>query len=220
MSWRWPVELRQVLPSGVRVTLRPLARADRSAWESLRQRNEQWLRPWESTDPDPRSPGSLPFHQTRRVLDRGARDGVVLPFVIDVDGRIAGQLQLFDVLWGARRSGSAGYWLDREATGHGVATWALAMLVDHALLEAGLHRVEVAIRPENSASLRVVERLGLPEEGRQRGLMHVDGRWADHRAFAVLAEDLGAGGYAPGGLVRMLRDASGASGRADGSGTG
>ena len=204
MSWRWPVELRQGLPDGRRLTLRPLGRADRTAWESLRRRNAPWLRPWESTDPEARD-GTLPFHQMRRVLDRGARDGLVLPFVIDVEGQIVGQMQLFDVLWGARRSGSAGYWLDRETTGRGVATWALAMLVDHTLLEAGLHRVEVAIRPENVASLRVVERLGLPEEGGQRGLMHVDGRWVDHRAFAVLAEDLRPGGYAEGGLVRRLR---------------
>ena len=109
------------------------------------------------------------------------------------------------MLWGARRSATAGYWLAREATGHGFATWALAALLDHALLEVGLHRVEVSIRPENTASLRVVERLALPEEGRQRGFMHVDGAWRDHRSFAVLAEDLGPEGFAPAGLVAHLR---------------
>ncbi|WP_151525640.1 GNAT family N-acetyltransferase [Serinicoccus kebangsaanensis] len=208
MSWRWPVAVRHELPDGRRLALRPLVRGDRSAWEELRRRNEAWLRPWESTAPG-ESTDSLPFHQMRRVLDRGARDGLVLPFVIEVDGGLVGQMQLFDVLWGARRSGWAGYWLDREATGTGVATWALAALVDHALLEAGLHRVEVAIRPENAASLAVVERLRLPEEGRQRGLMHVDGRWADHRSFAVVVEDLRRGGYAPGGLVPLLQGRAG-----------
>ncbi|WP_298889263.1 GNAT family protein [uncultured Serinicoccus sp.] len=208
MSWAWPVRVRQELPDGRRLTLRGLVRADRAEWEDLRRRNAAWLQPWESTAPQDRS-GGLPFHQMRRINDRGARDGLTLPFVIDVDGRILGQMQLFDVLWGARRSAWAGYWLDRGATGRGVATWALAALVDHALLEVGLHRIEVAVRPENSASLAVVARLGIPEEGRQRGLMHVDGGWADHRSFAVLVEDLRPGGYAPGGLVGRLNGRAG-----------
>ena len=104
MSWRWPVELRQELADGRRLTLRRLVRADRAEWEALRRRNVSWLRPWESTEPGARE-ATLPFHQMRRMLDRGARDGLVLPFVIEVDGRLVGQMQLFDVLWGARRSG-------------------------------------------------------------------------------------------------------------------
>ena len=204
MTWSWPVHLRHVRPDGRLLTLRPLTRQDRVEWEGVRARNAAWLQPWESTVPGPPT-APLSFGQLRRGLDRAARDGLALPFVIDVDGRIAGQVQLFDVLWGARRSATAGYWLAREATGHGFATWALAALLDHALLEVGLHRVEVSIRPENTASLRVVERLALPEEGRQRGFMHVDGAWRDHRSFAVLAEDLGPEGFDPAGLVAHLR---------------
>lgn len=204
MSWAWPVELRTVLPGGRFLTLRPVRRSDRAAWEALRSRNADWLAPWESLPPgESRSP--TPFGRLRRGFDRAARDGVVLPFVIDVDGRVVGSMHLFDVIWGSRRTGSAGYWLDRDATGNGFATWALATLLDHALLQVGLHRVEVNIRPENSASLAVVARLDLPEEGVRRGLMHVDGAWRDHRCFAALAEDLRPGGYAEGGLVELLR---------------
>lgn len=204
MTWRWPVTLHRRLPSGEQLTLRPLRRRDRAEFEALLTANAGWLRPWESTIPG--APGLStpqtrpPFHHLRRTTDRAARDGLLLPLVIEVDGRMVGQVQLFDLLWGARRTGWAGYWLAREETGRGYATWALAVLLDHALLDVGLHRVEVAIRPENTASLRVVGRLGLREEGAQRGLMHVDGGWRDHRSFAVLAEDLD-----PGGLVGRLR---------------
>lgn len=204
MSGRWPVSRRTPLPSGELLTLRPLERGDRAAWEEVRRRNQAWLTPWEATVPgEVRRP--LGFRRLRRGLDLAARDGVLLPFVVDVDGRLAGQMQLFDIVRGSRASGWAGYWLDEAATGRGYATWALATLVDHALLSAGLHRVEVGIRPENTASLAVVDRLGLPEEGLRRGLMHVDGAWRDHRCFAVLAEDLGPDGYAEGGLVEHLR---------------
>lgn len=204
MSWRWPVSVRTVLPSGRLLTLRPLERGDRPAWEDVRRRNQAWLERWESSVPgDARGP--VTFRRLRRGLDLAAREGVLLPFVIDVDGRLVGQMQLFDVVWGARATGWAGYWLDEAQTGRGYATWALATLVDHALTSAGLHRVEVGIRPENTASLAVVGRLGLPEEGMRRGLMHVEGAWRDHRCFAVLTEDLGPGGYADGGLVAHLR---------------
>lgn len=204
MSWRWPVSRRTVLPSGRLLTLRPLERGDRAAWESVRGRNDAWLSPWESSVPgEARRP--MTFRQLRRATDLAARDGLLLPFVIDVDGRLVGQMQLFDIVWGSRATGWAGYWLDEGATGLGYATWALATLVDHALLSAGLHRVEIGIRPENAASLAVVGRLQVPEEGLRRGLMHVDGQWRDHRCFAVLAEDLQPGGYAVGGLVQLLR---------------
>ncbi|MFK5633336.1 MULTISPECIES: GNAT family N-acetyltransferase [unclassified Ornithinimicrobium] len=206
MTWRWPVTLRTQLPGGARLTLRPLRRADRGAWESVRQRNDGWLGPWESTVPG-EVRGQVPFGRLRRGFDQAGRQATMLPLAIDVDDRLVGQVQLFDVLWGARATASAGYWLDEAATGHGYASWSLALALDHALLTSGLHRVEVAVRPENTASLAVVQRLRLPEEGVRRGAFHVDGAWRDHRCFAVVAEDLSPSGYAAGGLVRLLRSA-------------
>jgi ribosomal-protein-alanine N-acetyltransferase len=206
VTWRWPVTLRTQLPGGALLILRPLVRADRAAWESVRRRNGDWLGPWESTVPG-QGHGQTPFGRLRRGFDQAGRQAVMLPLVIDVDGTLVGQVQLFDVLWGARATAAAGYWLDEAATGRGYASWSLALALDHALLTAGLHRVEVAVRPENTASLGVVQRLRLPEEGVRRGAFHVDGGWRDHRCFAVVAEDLGPDGYAAGGLVRMLRSA-------------
>ena len=202
---RWPVRIRVVLPDGRILVLRPLERGDRTEWDELRQRNQQWLSRWESRPPGPAGI-PLPFPQLRRVLHRAGRAGDVFPFVIEVDGDLVGQMHLFDIIWGSRRSGLAGYWLDEAATGRGVATWALAALIDHALLSAGLHRVEIAIREENRPSLAMMQRLGLPEEGRARGLMFVEDDWRDHRMFAVIAEDVRSGGFAPAGFVQMLRE--------------
>lgn len=189
---RWPTRLQARLPGGSLLTLRPLLRGDRARWQQLRTRNRDWLRPWEATLPygtDPR----LTFSQLRRGLDRSAREGRALPFVIDDGSGVVGQMHLFDVVWGPRCTGTAGYWLDTEATGRGLATWSLAMLIDHALTDYGLHRVEVNIRPENRSSLAIVQRLGLRDEGDRPGLVHVDGQWRDHRSFAVTVEDLAGG---------------------------
>ena len=51
----------------------------------------------------------------------------------------------------------------------------------------------MAIRPENTASLRVVEKLGFTEIGYAPGYLHIDGDWRDHKLFAVTAEEIGGG---------------------------
>jgi ribosomal-protein-alanine N-acetyltransferase len=73
------------------------------------------------------------------------------------------------------------------------------MVVDHAFAGLGLHRVEIAIRPENSNSLRVVEKLGAHEVGYAPRYLHIDGDWRDHRLYAITVEDV-----PPGGLVGLV----------------
>ena len=66
---------------------------------------------------------------------------------------------------------------------------AVALVIDHCFFAAGLHRIEVAIRPENSNSLRVVEKLGIREVGYAPRFLHIDGAWRDHRIYAVTVEE-------------------------------
>lgn len=187
----WPFTLSAPHPDGDRVVLRPLRRADKSEWEKLGARNRDWIGPWESHPPVPGRP--LRFGQLVRHDTRSARAGVMQPFVIERRGRITGRITLGGITWGAQRSGTAGYWVAREHAGRGLAPLALAVLVDHAFGTLGLHRVEANIRPENTASLRVVEKLGFRDEGVRERLLHVDGQWRDHRIFAVVTEDLAGG---------------------------
>ena len=74
-----------------------------------------------------------------------------------------------------------------------MATAAVAMALDHAFREAGLHRLEATVRPENAASRRVLERSGFREEGLLRRYLHVDGDWRDHLLVARTREELRAG---------------------------
>ena len=71
-----------------------------------------------------------------------------------------------------------------------------------------MHRVEVNIRPENVASLRVVEHLRFRDEGVRERYLHINGGWRDHRTFALTADELGGRRVArpvDGGAVRVLR---------------
>ena len=73
------------------------------------------------------------------------------------------------------------------------------MATDHCFGVLGLHRIEVNIRPENLPSLRVVEKLGLRDEGVRERYLHIQGEWTDHRTFAVTTEEV------PDGLLARWR---------------
>jgi ribosomal-protein-alanine N-acetyltransferase len=184
----WPAT-----PSVGVVQLRPPRLRDARAWSEIRLRNERWLAPWEPTSPhdwqERNSVGAWPALHS--ALRSNARKGIMLPFMIWYGGRLVGQINVSNVVHGALRSCTVGYWVDEAMAGRGITPTALALVIDHCFGAVGLHRVEVDIRPENTASLRVVEKLGLRREGFYERFLDIDGGWRDHIAFAVTVEELG-----------------------------
>jgi ribosomal-protein-alanine N-acetyltransferase len=183
------------------VELHPLRWRDAGEWSRLRLANEGWLSPWEPTSAVPWTQRHTPaaYRAMRRVVNGRARHGTSLPFAVRVEGRLAGQVTLDNVVRGALRSGYLGYWIDRAVAGRGMTSLAVALVCDHAFGDVGLHRVEADIRPENLPSQRLVERLGFQREGLLRRYLDIDGAWRDHYAYALLAEDV------PGGVLASWR---------------
>jgi ribosomal-protein-alanine N-acetyltransferase len=184
----WPLELQHG-----DVGLRPLRLRDRAAWTSVRARNREWLGPWESTNPEG-GPFRPSYFQHWRNLRRDARQGRSLPMAITYQGRFVGQLTLGNIVWGSLRQGYIGYWIDSAVAGRGIMPTAVALMTDYALVEAGLHRIEINIRTENKPSIRVVEKLGFIYEGRRPRYLHIDGDWRDHEVFVMTSEQLPRGG--------------------------
>ena len=135
----------------------------------------------------------MTFAAMVRSQRRQARQGSLLPYVVEVDGRLVGQLTVGGITWGSLCSAHIGYWIDQAVAGRGLMPTAVALATDHCFSVLHLHRIEVNIRPENTASLRVVEKLGFREEGLRRAFLHIDGAWRDHRSFALTAEEVPAG---------------------------
>ncbi len=159
----------------------------------MRSRNAAWLAPWEATPPG-EGGRVLTFAQMVRSLRRQARQGQMLPFVVTYDDRLVGQVTVGGITFGSLASAHIGYWVDQQVAGRGVMPTAVALAADHCFGTVGLHRLEVNIRPENAASLRVVQKLGFREEGTRVGFLHIAGGWRDHRSFALTAEELPEGG--------------------------
>ena len=180
------------------VVVRPLRRSDAEAWRSARRRNLAWLVPWDATVPPGGDARPTTFRALVRRLNNQARAGTTYPFAVDVDGRFAGQVTVNNVVRGSANFASVGYWLDRDFAGRAVMPRAVALVIDHCFVELGLHRIEIAIRPENSNSLRVVEKLGIREIGYAPRFLHIDGDWRDHRLYAVTKEEV------PQGLLSRL----------------
>jgi ribosomal-protein-alanine N-acetyltransferase len=191
----WPLELQDG-----DLLLRPLRRRDARDWHLVRTANAAWLAPWEASRPD-ENDRAMTFPAMVRAFDREARAGRMLPFAVQLERRLVGQVTVSAITWGSLRSGQIGYWVDGAVAGRGITPHAVAMAADHCFFGLGLHRLEVNIRPENTASLRVVEKLGFRPEGIRRRYLHIDGAWRDHATFALTAEDV------PGGLVPRWRRA-------------
>jgi RimJ/RimL family protein N-acetyltransferase len=113
--------------------------------------------------------------------------GLLSPYVIEdsTNGSILGGAAIhhFDPM---RDTVEIGYWLFAEARGRGVATRAVAAIVEHAFSH-GIFRVEAHVRIGNTASERVLGRLGFEREGVKRMYLRHEGRRVDATLFARLA---------------------------------
>ena len=178
-----------------RLLLRQLTMRDETEWINLRYANAQWLSPWDPTSPMG-PPESMTYRQMIAGKDEAARDGtgyswaIALPQLHQSRPPLIGQVSLSAVQYGAARTASIGYWIDRNHAGFGLMPEACALVVDHCFDDLQLHRLEINVRPENAPSLRVVEKLGFRDEGVRRAYLHIDGAWRDHRTFALNREEL------------------------------
>ncbi|MCX6397447.1 MAG: GNAT family protein [Propionibacteriales bacterium] len=172
-----------------RLRLRPLSVRDRRAWRRVRERNLVWLSRWDATTPPGTDVRPRSFSAMVRTMQLEAREGRQLPFAVEYDGEFVGQLTVNNITRGSGQFASIGYWIDEQHAGRGLITRAVAMAIDHCFFVLRLHRIEIAIRPENKASLRVVEKLGIAEYGFAPRFLHIDGDWRDHRLFAITREE-------------------------------
>ena len=79
-----------------------------------------------------------------------------------------------------------GYELAPAYWGRGLATEAAGRLLNFAFTHLHVHRVWATCIPENTGSMRVLERLGLRQEGRLRENRRMKDRWWDTMIYGIL----------------------------------
>jgi ribosomal-protein-alanine N-acetyltransferase len=180
------------------VAIRAIRVRDARALERELIENRGWLRKWEATNPH--GPFSMDVRASIRGLLANARAGQGLPYVIEHEGQLAGQLNVSSISYGSLSSATIGYWVSERFAGKNATPTAVALATDHCFFGLGLHRIEICIRPENAPSLRVVEKLGFRYEGLRRRYIHINGDWRDHFCFALTVDEL------PVGVLRRWLD--------------
>ncbi len=137
------------------------------------------------------------------MRERERQLGSGFGFGIFFEGRFCGEITLSSIQRGPFQNGSIGYWIDEEMAGAGLIPEAVVVVLQFAFETLRLHRIEVAIIPRNMPSRRVVEKLGLRNEGVALGYLEINGEWEDHVRYAMTAEEWdGAGSRAAGHLAR------------------
>lgn len=177
---------------GRRLLLRPLVASDFPAWREVRRRNVDWLTKWEAA----RVPGA-----PDAVEDRGAFEarcaarqrermlGTGFGFGLFVGGEFAGEINLNSIQRGPFQNAYIGYWIDEKQAGNGYMSEAVVLVARFAFDELHLHRIQIAIIPRNYNSRRVMEKLGLRDEGMAERYLEIDGVWEDHIRYAMTVEE-------------------------------
>jgi len=177
---------------GRRVVLRPLVAADFAEWHEVRTRNEHWLVPWEPKRPvasvDPTRDRSA-FESRCSARERERSADRAYPFGVFVDQRLAGEVNINNVIRGALQTGTIGYWIDQARAGHGYIAEAVVVTARYAFEELQLHRLEICIVPRNMNSRRVMEKLAIREEGIALRFLEINGVWEDHVRYAITVEE-------------------------------
>jgi ribosomal-protein-alanine N-acetyltransferase len=166
--------------------------ADFSAWREVRRRNVDWLTKWEAQrihgQPDVVEDRDA-FAVRCSARQRERQLGTGYGFGIFVDGDLAGEINLTAVQRGPFQSAYVGYWIDEKHAGNGYMPESLVVLAQFAFDELHLHRIQISIIPRNSASRRVVEKLGIRDEGIAARYLEINGVWEDHIRYAITTEE-------------------------------
>lgn len=162
--------------SGAGVTLRPPHSGDFAEWAALRETSRAFLTPWEPTWP----PDDLTRSAFRRRLKRYAEDqrgDLAYAFLIfrSDDNAMVGGLTLANIRRGVAQAGSIGYWIGAPFVRKGYMTAAVRALIPYGFTTLRLHRLEAACIPDNTASIRLLERTAFKREGYARDYLCING---------------------------------------------
>ena len=87
------------------------------------------------------------------------------------------------------RSGEVWYKIHSAYWGNGYTTEALVKVLEFGFNELNLHRIEAGCAVDNTASIRVLEKVGMKREGMKRQNLPIRGEWKDNYFYAILDED-------------------------------
>ncbi len=169
--------------TGEQVVLRPRTAEDADVLYGLAAD----LDSWEERGPQPPRALTRERYDERFAAVQTA-SGTDQVFVIEHDGEVVGQCELFDVDPLARTA-EVGIALLAKARGRGLGTDAVRVLVEFAFTRLNLRRVHLTTLADNAGALASYRKVGFVEEGRRRESAWVRGRYADEVVMGLLRSE-------------------------------
>jgi ribosomal-protein-alanine N-acetyltransferase len=99
---------------------------------------------------------------------------------------IIGSISFQNFLMAPYLNCSIGYKFGQKYNHCGYAYESIQKAIEILWKDYHIHRIEAFIMPDNSPSLRLIERLHFEYEGISRSYAHVNGIWSDHKRYALL----------------------------------
>ncbi|MFJ3235346.1 GNAT family N-acetyltransferase [Streptomyces sp. NPDC086787] len=124
----------------------------------------------------------LTGHADKRTADNGGLHGIWL------DGKLVGGV-LFCTFDAVNGTCEVGCWLEPAATGRGLITRAITVLIDWAVEVRGIHRVEWHAASGNVPSVNTARRLGMTRDAVMRETHLHRGVRHDMEVWSVLAPE-------------------------------
>lgn len=151
---------------------------------ALVDRNRSHLRPWMPWV----KPGYSLEDSRSYIKDNLKRlaDHAGFDLSIFYQGQMAGQIGYNRIDWDNRTT-ELGYWLGESFQGRGLVTAACRKLIDYALDELKMNRVEIRCAAANTRSRAVPERLGFQQDGILRQAEWLHDAFVDLVVYSTLA---------------------------------
>ena len=124
------------------------------------------------------------------IANQDERPRISFPFavVLKATGELVGGCKIHISSRGDRESW-IGYCLNRGYWGEGYGTEAAGALLEFGFGKLDLHRIFATCDPENVASARVLEKIGMTREGHLRQHKWQKGKWRDSFLYAILENE-------------------------------
>lgn len=170
--------------------IRRLMMGDAAPMLALRNRNRDFLQPWEPLRQEEYFTLGVQQLEIERSVREWSADRNFAFGIFDArSDELVGRLALSNVVRGAWQNTTLGYFVGHEHNGRGHCTAAVALGLEFAYETARLHRVQAATMPRNAASARVLAKNGFTFEGVARRYLRINGRWEDHNVYSLTVED-------------------------------
>ncbi|MBP1996206.1 GNAT family N-acetyltransferase [Paenibacillus eucommiae] len=92
----------------------------------------------------------------------------------------------FNIKSTTNKSGEIAYIVHPDYWGKGIATEVAKLLVNFGFKEFHLHRIYATCDPRNIGSAKVLQKVGMTQEGKLRGALLIKDGWRDSLIFGIL----------------------------------